>query len=168
MGYVNDTKFSQFITPNQIVKSAGTWTPTLAANTMGDVRTAADAAFNIFVPILIPSNDDAYKGAKLLSVDLHYKVATAAMDSVTTVELEKMSISAAGVVSGAAVTGTVDAANDTDAERLAVGDHFLTFTITTPAWVDKDEVYWLYVTFDAAAGSVFTLWGAKANFQLRA
>ena len=168
MGYVNDTKFSQFITPNQIIKSAGTWTSTFANNTMADVRTAADANFNLFIPILIPSNDVALKGAKLLSIDVHYKVATGALDGFATVELEKMSITAAGVVSGAAVAVTVDAGHDTAAERLAVGDHFMTVALDAPVWIDKDEVFWLYMACDAAANSVFTLWGAKANFTLRA
>lgn len=168
MGYLHDTKFSQFITPNQVVKSAGTWTTTLGTNTVADVRTAADASFTLYVPILIPSNDDSYKGAKLQSIDVHYKVATAAADDFATVELEKMSISAAGAVTGAAVTITQDASHDTAAARKAVGDHFMTVTLTTPAWIDKDEVYWLQLVVDAAAGTVFTLWGAKANFTLRA
>lgn len=168
MGYVHDTKFSQFITPNQIVKSAGTWTTTLASNTLADVRTAADAAFNLFVPILIPSNDVALKGARLLSIDMHYKVATGALDGFATVELEKMSITAAGVVSGAAVAVTLDGGHDTAAKRLAAGDHFMTVALDAPVWVDKDEVFWLYLACDAAANNVFTLWGAKANFTLRA
>ena len=113
MGYVNDPDFVQFISPNRIIKSAGTWTTTLSSNTVGDVRTAAGASFNLFVPIAIPSNAAQLKGVQLLGVDLHYKVATAALTSIATVELEKMSISNAGVVTGAAVTLTLDAGHDT-------------------------------------------------------
>ena len=65
MGYVNETKMCQFIPPSLILKSAGTWTATLANNTVGDVRTAADAAFSLYIPILVPSNDQALKGARL-------------------------------------------------------------------------------------------------------
>jgi hypothetical protein len=168
MGYVHDTKMSQFIPPSMIYKSAGTWTPTLASNTVGDVRTAADASFTLLIPILLPSNDDKLKGAKLLSVDVHYKIGTAAADDFATVELEKMSISAAGAVTGAAVSAvTIDTDHDTAAERKAVDDHFMTVELDSPAWVDKDEVYWLALVVDAAATTVFTLWGAKANFELR-
>lgn len=167
MGYVNDTKMSQFIPASMIQKSAGTWTPTLSNNTIGDVRSAADASFNLFIPVLVPSNDVALKGARLLSVDVHFKIGTAACDDFATVEMEKMSISSAGAVTGAAVTTTLDTANDTAAERKAVADHFMTITLATPEWVDKDAVYWVYCAVDAAATSVFTLWGAKANFELR-
>ena len=167
MGYVNETKMSQFIPASMIQKSAGTWTPTLANNTIGDVRTAADASFSLYIPIMLPSNDVKYQGAKLLSVDLHYKITVAACDDVATVELEKESIAAGGAVTGAAVSTTIDTGHDTAAERLAVADHFMTVSLDTPAWVDKDEAYFLVVVVDAAATTVFTLWGAKANFELR-
>ena len=167
MGYVHDTQMCQIIPQSMIQKSAGTWTPTLASNTVGDVRTAADASFNLFVPIMLPSNAAAYKGAKLVSIDVHYKIATAAADDFATVELEKVSIASTGAVTGAAVSVTIDGDHDAAAERKAVDDHYMTITLDTPAWIDKDEVYWLYMVVDAAAGTVFTLWGVKANFTLR-
>ena len=168
MGYVHDTHFAQFNSPNDIVKSAGTWTPTLASNTLGDVRTAGNATFNLFVPIIIPSNSSALKGCKLESVELLYTIATELFDDFATVELEKMSISSAGVVTGAAVTQTQDTGHDSAAERKATGDHRMKVTITTPAWIDNDEHYVLYCALDAGANGVFTLWGAIANFTLRA
>jgi hypothetical protein len=167
MGYLNDTKMAQYIPASAIQKSAGTWTATLASNVLADVRTAADATFNIFVPVRVPGNAGALKGARLKSVELLYKVATAAMDSVTTVELEKCTVSSAGAVTGAAVTVTLNSAEDTSAKRFAVADHRVIATLTTPEWVDNDCYYVLYVTFDAAATSAFTLYGAIANFDLR-
>jgi hypothetical protein len=162
-----NTHMSQYIPSSSIQKSAGTWTPTLASNVVSDNRTAADASFNLFVPILAPGNSIALQGAKLTSVELFYSVATAALDSVTTVELEKVSVSSAGAVTGAAVTVTLNSAEDTDAKRLAVANHRVIVTITTPEWVDNDVYYSLYVTVDAAATSVFKLYGAVANFTLR-
>jgi hypothetical protein len=162
-----NTHMSQFIPPSSIQKSAGTWTPTLASNVVSDNRTAADTAFNLFVPILIPGNSVALQGAKLTSVELFYSVATAALDGVATVELEKCSVSSAGAVTGAAVTTSLNSAEDTTAKRLAVADHRVIVTVTTPEWVDNDVYYSLYVACDAAATSVFKLFGAVANFTLR-
>jgi hypothetical protein len=168
MGYVHDTQMSQFVSPLQAAYSAGTWTPTLANNTVGNVRTAGDASFTVLVPIRVPSNGVALKGALLKSIDVFYKIATADADDFATVELEKMSISAAGAVTGAAVTVAIDTGHDTAAERKVQGEHKMTITLSTPAWVDDDHVYWLELVVDAAAGTMFTLWGARANYTLRA
>ncbi len=168
MGFTHDTAMSAFIPATDIIKSAGTWTTTLASNTVGDVRTAGDATFNLFVPLNPPlGNSAALKGTRIKSVELLYKVATAAMDSVTTVEIEKQTVSAAGVVTGAAVTATINSSEDSSAKRLTLADHRVIVTITSPTWLDNDEAYFLYVTFDAAATSAFTLWGAIVNYDLR-
>jgi len=168
MGYTHDTHFAQYISPFAYGKTAGTWTPTLGTNTVADVRTAADASFSLFIPILIPSNASALKGAKLTSIDVYYTVGTAAMDAVATVELEKMTLPAnATAVTGAAVTTSVDTANDTTAERLAQAAHTMTVTVTTPAWIDDGEAYWLYILVDGSAAGVWTNWGAVAHFTLR-
>ncbi len=167
MGYVADTKMCQFIPPVQIEKSAGTWTTTLASNVLSHNRTAADAAFNLFVPIRVPGNSVALKGARLESIELLWDTSVAALDGVATVELEKQTVTAAGVVSGATVTQTQDSTNDTTAKRLTLASHRMKVTLTTPEWVDNDVYYVLYVTFDAAATSVVKLYGAIANFTLR-
>ena len=111
MGYVNDTHFSQYIPIEAATYTAGTWTPTLASNVLANVRTAADASFTIYIPIPVPSNDNALKGAKLKSIDVYYNMETAAADDFATVELEKMTLppdasGSAVAVSGAAVTST--------------------------------------------------------------
>jgi hypothetical protein len=162
-----NTHMSQFIPASMIQKSAGTWTATLANNILSDNRTAADAAFNLFVPILVPGNSVALQGVKLTSVELLWDTSVAALDGVATVELERVTITAAGAASGAAVAVTVDSTNDTTAKRLTLASHRMTVSITTPEWVDNDVYYVLYVTFDAAATSVVKLYGAVANFTLR-
>ena len=169
MGYVNDTHFSQFIPPSAIYKTAGTWTPTIASNLISDVRSAADASFTLLIPVLLPSNASGLKGAKLKSVDVFYKIATAACDDIASYSLDKVALPATGVAAaGTAVTETADTGHDTAAERKATGDHTMTVTITTPAWVDDGDAYWLSMVVDAAANTVFTLFGARANFDLRA
>ena len=71
-------------------------------------------------------------------------------------------------VSGAAVTITEDTGHDTAAERKAIDtDHKMTVTLSTPAWIDEGEAYWLKLVVDCAAATVFTFFGAQANYTLR-
>ena len=70
MGYVHDVAMSQFVPPNAFGYSAGTWTLVAATNVWSLDRTAADASFTVYMPIPIPSNSVALKGAKLVSVFL--------------------------------------------------------------------------------------------------
>jgi hypothetical protein len=169
MGYVHDTNMSMFINPAMFQHSAGTWTISEASNIMKSVRTAGDASFTTLIPIPIPSNNIALKGSKLKSIDVFYAIATAACDDFATVELNKMTLNVDDTaVTGAAVTTTCDAGHDTAAERLAVDtDHVMTVTITTPAWVDDGEAFFLKLVIDAAATSVVTFFGARANYTLR-
>ena len=168
MGYVNNTQMSQFISPNLCAFSAGTWTPTLASNVFSMNRTAADAAFNVFAPILTPGNAAALAGAKLLSIEVYYSIGTAAADDFATVELEKMTLPATGTaVSGAAVGITIDSGHDTAAERKAAGDHTMTITLNSPAYIDNNDGYVLVLNIDAAATTVFKLYGVVVNFELR-
>ena len=167
MGYVADTHKSKFIAPFEIVKTAGTWTDSVTANVGKSVRTAADAAFNLIIPIDIMSNASAYKGCKLLSVEVLFKVETTMLDGFSVVELEKVNVSSAGAVTGAAVATTLDAANDLEAERRGIADHRMVLTVTNPEWMDNDAAYYVHLSLDAAAGSVVTLWGAVANFEIR-
>ena len=172
MGYVNDTQYTQFIPPAAFQKTAGTWTPTIASNLPCDVRSATAAAFTALIPILAPSNAVGLKGARLKSIDVFYKIATAATTDFATVELEKVTLpvpaAATGTAfTGAAVTTTCDAYHNTAALRKAIGDHTMTVTITTPAWIDDNDAYVLQLVIDCAATSVVTFYGARANFDYR-
>ena len=70
MGYVHDENMAQFIHPGDFEMSAGTWAVTESSNVVSNDRTAADAAVTVLVPIRIPSNAIALKGAKLASIDV--------------------------------------------------------------------------------------------------
>lgn len=169
MGYVHDTHTSQFIPPATIAKSAGTWTSSVASNVIQEARGASDAVFTLIIPVPIPSNASALKGAKLKSIDVFYKIATVAADDFATVELEKVSLPATGVaVAGAAIATACDTGHDTAAKRKALGDHTLTVTLTSPAWIGSSEAYYLQLVIDAAATTVFTLFGARINYDFRA
>jgi hypothetical protein len=172
MGYTHDTQYCQFIPPGAIQKTLGTWTPTIATALPCDVRTAADAITTLLIPIQIPSNAAGLKGARLKSIDVFYKVFTAACDDFATVELDKVTLpvpaAATGTAfTGAAVTTTQDAYHNTAALRKAVGDHTMTVTVTTPVWVDDNDAYVLALVLDCAATTVLTIYGARANFDYR-
>jgi hypothetical protein len=168
MGYVHDTHMSQFVPPAAISKSAGTWTPSVASNVVKEARTASDAAFTLLIPVPIPSNASVNKGAKLKSIDVFYKIATADADDFATVELEQVSLPlTSDAPAGGAVAVTIDAGHDTAAERKAEGDHLMTVTLNTPAWLDNEAAYFLQLVVDAAATTVFTLFGARINYELR-
>jgi len=169
MGYVHDTQMSKFISPSLFDHSAGTWTISEASNIMKSARTANDSAFTTLIPIPLPSNGAGLKGALLKSIDVFYAIGTAAADDFATVELEKMTLGVDDVaITGAAVTTTCDAGHDTAAERYAVDDdHVMTVTLTIPEWIDDHAAFFLKLVIDAAATSVVTFFGARANYTLR-
>ncbi len=170
MGYTYDTQMSQFINPAAIIKTAGTWTDSASGGVVKSVRTAAAATFNLIVPVEIESNAAALKGCRLKSIEVYYNVATAALNSVTTVELQKTILPAsftANATSGITPTVNMDGLNDTSAKRLTVGDHALFAGLAGAVWIDDNDAYYLYLTFDAAAGTVFTLYGARINYEFR-
>jgi hypothetical protein len=168
MGYSTDTHMSQFISPFSFGYSAGTWTPTIASNVVKNVRTAAGAANTILIPIPLPSNDSALKGARLKSIDVWWVNATADLAAFATVEVEKVALTANGsAVTGAAVTTTIDSNNDTEAKRITQASHKMTVTITTPEWIDDDTALFLELVITGAASSVLALFGARANYDLR-
>lgn len=164
---IHNTHATQFIPPSAIQKTAGTWTPTIGSNVVSDVRTAAGAAFTLLIPIELPQNANYRNGARLKSIDVFYKIGTADGTGFT-LALNKMTLPATGsAVSGAAVTIGQDAGHDTEAERYAQGDHTMNVSVTTPEWLDDSYAYVLSLVVTAAAGTVFTLYGARANFDLR-
>lgn len=165
---IHNTHVNQFIPPQMIGRSAGTWADSVASNVAKTIRTAADASFTLIIPISLPQSSSARNGARLKSIDVYYKVLTAACDDFATVELEKMALPATGSApTGAAVTTSCDSSHDTAAKRKAEGEHSMTVTLETPAYIGKDDAYALQLVVDAAAGTVFTIYGARANYDLR-
>ena len=170
MGYVNDTHMSQFISPFDFGYSAGTWTPTIGTSVVSNVRSQADASCTVLIPVPIPSNSQAFKGSKLASVDVWYSIGTAAADDFATAEIVKQTLGADDTANtGAAVTTTIDTGHDTAAERLAVDtDHRMTLTLSTPAWVDDNDAYFVHLVIDNAATTDLVFYGAQANYTFRA
>ena len=170
MGYVHDTAMAQFIPPTAFGFSAGTWTVKVASNVWSNDRTAADASFTVYMPIPIPSNSVAFKGCKIQSVEFLYSISTAAADdfAVATALLYLDTLAVTGTLdTAAAVTTTKDTGHDTDAECLAVDEHRMVLTVTTPLWIDNDQAYHAEFVVDAAATTVFKVFGGIVNYTFR-
>ena len=167
MGYVHDTQMAQYIPPNAMNYVTGTWADAAGAvaNTIVRRKTAAAETTTITVPIIIPSNAAALKGAAIASVELDYEISTAAATSVTLAlnKVTRGADTADAVV--AAVTGTQLLTPATTA--ATVDEHKDKFTVTTPAYIDNDEYYLLKVTAVCAATTVIEILGAVVNFTLR-
>ncbi len=168
MGYVHDTHFSQYIPPSAWHFVTGTFTDAAGqvAGTIAKHRAAANETSVITIPILLPSNSVALKGAKLVSIEVDYEILVAEPTSLTWT-LNRVTRGAEGAVAVvAAVTKTNSVA---DAAAKTVDQHKQTITITTPAWIDNDEYYLLECSLVAGAGGNTTDFIAGvANFTLRA
>jgi hypothetical protein len=171
MGYVHDTGFSQWIPPTMMFGDTAAWS--LGAGQVSGSFVykcdATDEVANLWIPILLPSNSDANKGAMLKSIEVDYEIVAAACDAVT-VNLYKMTRGADGAdVTVTDVTGiTFDAAHDTDDERDDLDEHAMTVTIDDPDYIDNGDYYYLKIAFDKAATSTVELLGAFANYTFRA
>ena len=168
MGYLNDTDMSQFIPANDITKTAGTWTEGVTGNVYSAARTAGAATFELIIPVRIMANVQAAQGARLKSVDIWHKIATANLSNMSTVQMSKTTGRVHGsAVLGASVPVTLDSSHASSGNRSAQADHKMTISLNSPAWLLRDECYVVYITCSAAATTVFTLYGAQANYELR-
>jgi hypothetical protein len=167
MGYVHDTQMSQYIPPNLAHCITGTWTDVAGqvAGTIARHKAAAAETTTINIPIILPSNAAALKGALLKSVEVDYEVLVLAATSVTLsiVKVVRGADTAVAVVSAPAgaqlLTAATTAAN--------MDQHRDKFTLTTPAYIDNDEYYFLKIVAVCAATTQLDLLGAVANFTLR-
>ena len=130
--------------------------------------TAADNTAVVNIPIKLPQNSASYKGSKLVSIDVYWEVLTAAMDAVTAAIYQAvLPANGADYAAPTALSFTYDTGHDTAPERLTLDEHKMTLTLATPIWLDDDDEIMVQMTFDAAATSALTFFGARANFTLR-
>ena len=166
-GYVHDTSMSQFIPCNSFHCVTGTWTDVAGAVSGTIVRKKAATAetSTVHIPIMIPSNSVALKGALLKSIEVDYEILIAACTSVTAT----ISKVVRGVDTAVAVVSAPASTQDLVAATTAatVDQHKLTVTLTVPAWIDNDEYYMLKLVVVAAATSTIEFLGAVANFTER-
>ena len=166
-GYVHDTAMSQMIPCTVMHYVTGTWSMAAGSvsGTIAMAKAAAAETAVINIPITIPSNSVALKGAYLKSIECDYEIGTLAVTSVTASQ-NKVTRGADTVgLTVAAVTVTQDLAASVAAATAA--KHKLTVTLTTPVWIANTEYHLLVLTVVAAATSVFKMNSAVANFTER-
>lgn len=169
MGYVHDTGMSQYIPPTAFHCVTGTWTDAAGqvTDTICKHVAAADETATVNIPITIPSNSVAQKGAYLKSIEIDFEILVAACDAVSAIVnlVTRGADGAAATV--AAQTFTYDTGHDTAAERIDVDQHRMTLTLSTPVWIDNDQYVLVELTLNKAATTTIDLLGAVVNFTLR-
>ena len=166
-GFVHDTAMSQYIPPTLFHCATGTWTwvAGTVTDTIAKHKAAGDETAIINIPIIIPSNSVAGKGALLKSIEVDYKITTDSPTSITPL----VNLITRGI-EGAVATVAAQAftQSPTLAASKTVEKHKLVITITTPFWIDNDQFVLLELTLVSANGAVWDILAAVANFTLRA
>jgi len=170
-GYVRDTHVSNWISPNMCSYVTGTWADAVGAvtGTVVKEKTAADNTGVIYIPIsagVMGQNSSPLKGSYLKSIDIWWATTTAALDAAgVTALIDWFVLPANGAAfpTLTAIPFTYDTGNDTAAETDDLDEHKMTLTITTPVWMDDDDLIQVRLTMDAAATSVIRFHGARVN-----
>jgi len=167
MGYVHDTAMSQVIPPSLFHFSTATITY-IAGQVAGTIvahRGAANQTSLITIPVVIPSNSVALKGAYLKSIEVDYEILTAEPTSITpTVNLVTRGADNAVAV----VTAQISTQSPAAAAAKTVDQHKLVITLTTPIWILNTQYVLLELAMVAGGGgNTSDFLGAVANFTER-
>ncbi len=170
MGYVHDTAMSQWIPPSMAHLVTGTWVHSAGAvaNTIALKKNQANETATVTIPIPLLSNSASYKGSKLVSIDIYWETLTLALDALSAA-IYQVVLPANGdaIAAPTSLAFSYDAGHDAAGERLTLDQHKMTLTLTTPKWIDNDDVIHVQLSVDAGATSDFYLLGARANYTLR-
>jgi hypothetical protein len=173
-GYVHDTAMSYWISPNMCSYVTGTWTDVAGAvtGTITKAKATTDETGVIYIPVsaAVPSNAVALKGSLLKSIDTYWAITAAALDAAgATALIDRFVLPANNAAFPAlvAIPFTYDVGNDTAAESDDLDEHTMTLTVTTPFWLDNDDLVQVRLTLDAATTSVIKFHGARINTTLR-
>ena len=168
-GYVHDTATSFWIDFTEFSHNSGTWTMTVGpvANTYMTRRTAAAATSITRIPLNRIMNSVTRKGFYLTSVDIWFEYTTTAPTSLDALIWKNTLGADTAVHVAAAVAFSYDTGHDTAGERDNVDQHKMTLSLTTPVWIDNDELFFVELTSVNAAGTVLDFYGAHANGTLR-
>jgi len=142
----------------------GTWTLGNASDYFQISRAAADSIDDIYFPIAVPGRTTASKGMKLTSVDIYYALSGGDADSVEVVLKEWTYPATGDGISASTVSTSYDADHDTEAKRYASGNHTLTLTVDSPAFLGSDRGQYINVTIDSSGTSVFYIYGIVCNY----
>jgi hypothetical protein len=168
MGYVHDVNMSVFVNPNQCRADLGTWAYLFPATGWVYAHTPAVEAYNLIIPCLLWGNSAAYRGCKLVSVDIWWENLAAAMTVITGVlNKEVMPANGAAFAAPTSLAFSYDSGHDLAAERVTIDQHKMTLTLTTPLWLTPGDKVHAQLYCEAAALSEFNFYGAQFNFTLR-
>ena len=167
---VHDTAMSQY-TPCTLfhLGAVGTWTMAAGkvAGTVKMTAAAANETLVVTIPVIVPSNSVALKGAYLKSIEIDYELI---WDNVTSVTAAVNKVTR-GVDGAVAVVSSLAFTQDPIAATAKMGgdyEHRLVLTLTTPFWVKNTEYVLVQLTIATGAGGAFSnMLGAFANFTLR-
>ena len=164
-GYVRDTATSFWVHFTEFSHNSGTWTMTVGpvANTYMSRRTAGAATSITMIPIVPLQNSVGLKGFYLQSVDIWFEYTTAAPTSLDALIWKNTLGADTAVHVAAAVAFSYDTGHDTAGERDNVDQHKMTLTLTTPVWIDNDELFFVELTSVNAATTVLDFYGARVN-----
>ena len=170
MGYVNDTHMHQWIPCTACHRVTGTWTLTAGntANTIALHKAAGAETAVVTIPITLPMNDGPEKGSYLVSVDV-YLDQRAAVTTSTDALIHKVTLPITGAAIGApeSLAFSYDVGNDTAGERLTQDEHTMTLTLTTPVWLEDDQLIQVQLTFVCGGAVTLDIFGARANYTYR-
>ena len=169
MSLTHTSQLTQFIPTSAIQKTAGTWTPTITGHVPCDTRTAAAATFDLEIPLVLPGSVNGLEGAKITAVDVWYSIGTADLTSMAGVDIYQLALNPdTDAITGVKITTTLDSAHNTSAKRKAQAAHKMTVSISEPTFLEENTALVLEINAEAAATSVFKLFGAQVHFTLRA
>ena len=169
-GYVHDTSMSFWIDFTAFSHNSGTWTMTVGAvaNTYMTRRTAAAATSITRIPVNVLMSSVGLKGAYLKSIDIWMEYLTAAPTSMDALIWKNvLPADTAAFAAASAVAFSYDTGHDTAGERDNVDQHKMTLTLTTPVWIDDDDLIFVEITSVNAATTLLDFYGARVNVTLR-
>jgi hypothetical protein len=167
---IHNTGTSFFIPPTMFHLVTGTWTDAAGAvaNTVAKIVALGDNTAVISIPCTPLQNSVALNGFKLTSIDVWFEALTAAPTALDALihSITLPNDTAVQVVSS--LPFSYDTGHDTAGERDNVDQHKMTLTLTTPIWIDNDQIVYVQITIDGATNTVIHMLGARINGALRA
>jgi hypothetical protein len=145
----------------------GTWTNTIDVGQNFATKTAATEFSVIIMPFDIPRRGN-FRGAKLTSLELFYRVAAANLTAVPVVTLYRRDTDAVvATATGQVAIVTIPTTND-GVVTASSNDRLLNVTVTNPDWdfeTKNKAVYQLEVGFNCAATTVLRAYSATAIYE---
>jgi hypothetical protein len=169
-GYVHDTATSFWVAPTWMHYVTGTWADAAGAvaNTIAKTCTLGDNTAVITIPCVPLQNSANSKGFYLMSVDVWFELLTAAPTALDALFYSTtLPADTAVMVVATTLPFSYDTGHDTAGERDNVDQHKMTCTLTTPIWIDNDQIVGLQITIDGATNSVVHMLGARVNGTVR-